>query len=208
MLLGVAASAMHHATRGGSRRSHARATAGDCAMPRTASGAPASGQLARRWVRVGLWLAMLGAAGIAASRTVARNRDWSSPDAITNSTARACPGSAKAMLSLGTMHLTRKQHAAAHDAFRAALRIHPTYCDALQWLGRLAFMEGRLKDAEQLLQVCRRLDPLLCVLPCGPSLADDLALADCCCARCLMLCTHTRAGDARFRRVPPSRRRR
>ena len=98
-----------------------------------------------------MWLAMLGAAGIAASRTVARNRDWSSPDAITNSTARACPGSAKAMLSLGTMHLTRKQHAAAHDAFRAALRIHPTYCDALQWLGRLAFMEGRCKEAEPLL---------------------------------------------------------
>lgn len=96
-------------------------------------------------------LALLGAAALGAARTMIRNADWASSDAITNATARACPGSAKAVLSLGTMHLARNEHAPARTAFRAALRIHPTYCDALHWLGRLAFMEGRLEEAEPLL---------------------------------------------------------
>ena len=96
-------------------------------------------------------LALTAAAALGAARTRARNLDWASSDAITNATARACPSSAKAMLSLGTMHLARAERPLARRAFRAALRIHPQYCDALYWLGRLAFMEERPRDAEPLL---------------------------------------------------------
>ena len=86
-----------------------------------------------------------------------RNRDWRDSAAITSATATVCPGSAKAQLSLGTLLLQRGDHSGAHQAFRAALRVHPEYSDALYWLGRLAFMRappnepGALGTAEKLL---------------------------------------------------------
>ena len=88
-----------------------------------------------------------------------RNRDWATSDSITAATVSACPGSAKAQVSLGTMHLQRgavgeaatTKRYAARTAFRTALSIHPQYPDALYWLGRVAFIEGRLSDAEPLL---------------------------------------------------------
>ena len=140
LLLGVAASAAMRPT-----------VAVDADAQKARGRALADARSSHHWTRAGVVLALLCAAGLGCARTRTRNLDWSNSDSITNATARACPGSAKAMLSLGTMHLQRKEHEHAHRAFRAALRIHPTYCDALHWLGRLAFMEGRLHDAEPLL---------------------------------------------------------
>lgn len=92
-----------------------------------------------------------GGLALGAAHTWARNRDWLSSDAITTATATVCPGSAKAQVSLGTMHLQKGNHSLAHAAFRAALRIHPEYSDALYWLGRLSLMRGQqLGEAERL----------------------------------------------------------
>ena len=112
-----------------------------------------------RLLRMIFALLLLSAAGLGVMRTRDRNLDWADSDSITNATAHACPGSAKAQISLGTMHLQRKEHTPARTAFRAALRIHPTYCDALYWLGRLSFMEGKLIEAEPLLLAAIEINP-------------------------------------------------
>jgi len=108
---------------------------------------------------------------MASGRTWLRNRDWSDSDSVSRATARVCPSSAKAQLSLGTAHLQSVASSgeqlsrgtahlqrgdlgglgAAHAAFRTALRIHPEYADALYWLGRLGVLNGELPAAERLL---------------------------------------------------------
>ena len=131
------------------------ALAASRALRPPAPAAPASGTLAAaavRGVRLAVVsIALLALAGLGGAKTLARNEEWHDSDSITRSTARACPNSAKAMASLGTLHLMHNQHDEARAAFRDALRIHPTYCDALQWLGRMAFMEKREAVAEPLL---------------------------------------------------------
>ena len=49
------------------------------------------------------------------------------------------------------MHLQHADHVGARRAFRRALSVHPEHSDAVYWLGRLAFMEGRLGQGEKLL---------------------------------------------------------
>jgi hypothetical protein len=122
---------------------------------RSSNGSPGVGGSRRRawWARNALWVAVVTLLALGLGRTVLRNRDWASSHAITAATARACPGSAKAQLSMGTMHLQRQELQEARASFRRALAIHPQYPDAIYWLGRVAFMEGRVKDAEPLLQV-------------------------------------------------------
>ena len=136
------------------------------------------------WSRRGLHIALLSAAALAlalaANRTWRRNEDWRSSDAITIATAAACPASAKAHVSLGTMHLQHDDRAAARASFRAALRIHPQYSDALYWLGRVAFIEGRLDEAESLLTATLQLNAAhpeahLFAALCAARRADDAA---------------------------------
>ena len=113
----------------------------------------------RPWRSVLLLLPVLGAPlTAAAARTWSRNKDWSSSDAITRATAVACPNSAKAQLSLGTMHLQHGDTRSARAAFRAALRIYPEYSDALYWLGRLGLTDGRSAQAERLLNASLELN--------------------------------------------------
>ena len=102
-------------------------------------------------LRLALALLLALLLGGAAVRTWERNRAWADSDSITRATASACPGSAKAQLSLGTMHLQHADYPAARRAFRRALSVHPEHSDAVYWLGRLAFMQGRLGQGEQLL---------------------------------------------------------
>ena len=102
-------------------------------------------------LRLALALLLALLLGGAAARTWERNQAWADSDSITRATASACPGSAKAQLSLGTMYLQHADHVGARRAFRRALSVHPEHSDAVYWLGRLAFMEGRLGQGEKLL---------------------------------------------------------
>ena len=146
MLLGAAASsALRHmlrAPRGRGRRSDA---------PQGQDQARRRRRRRRRLRRAALALLLAAPTAAAAARAARRNADWASSEAITLASAAACPGSAKAQLSLGTARLAAADEAGARRAFRRALAIHPDYPDALYWLGRLALQRGELAQAEALL---------------------------------------------------------
>ena len=135
-----------------------------------------------RWARRLIHLAIAITLSLGSARTWTRNADWSDSNSITAATARACPGSAKAQVSKGTMHLQHGQMEQARLAFRAALTIHPQYPDALYWLGRVAFMQDRLDDAEPLLLAALSLngglpEAHLFAALCATRRADDVAAA-------------------------------
>ena len=137
MLLGAAASAAlraPRAPRGRGRRSDALQGQG-------------RRRLRRRLRRAALALLLAALTAAAAARAARRNADWASSEAITLASAAACPGSAKAQLSLGTSRLAAADEAGARRAFRRALAIHADYPDALYWLGRLALQRGQLLQA-------------------------------------------------------------
>ena len=107
----------------------------------------------RLWLLFGLCALIMGGAW-----TWTRNADWANSDSITLATVSACAGSAKAQVSLGTLHLQRGDFDLAKAAFRAALAIHVENADALYWLGRLAFMKSELSAAEPLLHAALHLN--------------------------------------------------
>ena len=173
MLLGIAASAASEAA---ATRAAAAAAA--------ASAAAAHERRRRRSGRLSRMLLALPVAGMtaaAAARTLRRNVEWRSSAAITRATAAACPGSAKAQLSLGTAHLQHNDAAAARLAFRRALAIVPDYADALYWLGRIALTHGgRPRQAEALLLAALELnsvhaEALLFAALCASRRSDDAA---------------------------------
>lgn len=69
------------------------------------------------------------------TRTVTRNRDWASEEALFTSAARVCPNSAKVQLNSAILMRRQSRWESALQMLDKAQSIEPTYCEADFWRG-------------------------------------------------------------------------
>jgi tetratricopeptide (TPR) repeat protein len=119
------------------------------------------------WDRLGAWVARGGHTRLAgtmvrivlvavlvllSARTVTRNQDWRSTEAIFRSAARVVPGSAKVHAVEGHFLLEKGRPDQAIEALREALRIDPSYETAYLNLGVAYARTERWREAEASLE--------------------------------------------------------
>lgn len=92
-------------------------------------------------------------------RTVVRNRDWRSDDALVASAARSSPNSATAHESLGARLFMRGNFSGARREFERSLEIPPNYGIAHAALAAVYEAEGRLDEAIEAYQTAIEIDP-------------------------------------------------
>lgn len=113
--------------------------------------------LDQHWARNGaawrklLWLVVLLAVGAGALRTLARNRDWRSDEALAASTLAHSPDNVKVAVQLSSALLAREQWEVAESLSRRALRLHPEYSAAGFTLFQALSGQSRLPEAERAL---------------------------------------------------------
>jgi protein O-mannosyl-transferase len=98
------------------------------------------------WTLVGVLLAAL------AARTIVRNRDWKNNFTLFYSGVQAVPGSARAHRNLADEYVKRGQLDDAVKEFQSALRIYPTYPEALENYGLAEARMGNDLEAKKLLE--------------------------------------------------------
>ena len=93
------------------------------------------------------------------TRTVARNRDWSSADRFYTKMAETSPGSAKVYYFYGILHAARGDDLGAIQAYDRAIAIFPAYSEAFHNRGNALARLGRRSEAMDSYRQCLRFDP-------------------------------------------------
>jgi len=96
-----------------------------------------------------LTLCILAAYGL---RTIARNRDWVSEEALFESALTVCPDSAKVLLNTGILARREQDWPLALHRFRRAMEVEPVqYCEPLYWIGLTLVNSGAVMQGQDYL---------------------------------------------------------
>jgi tetratricopeptide (TPR) repeat protein len=100
---------------------------------------------------------------VIAGRTVVRNDDWASTEALMQSAARVVPTSAKVHAALGGVALAKEDWSKALEHFHEAMEIYPDYIHTAVTinlnLGTALFKTGQTTEAIQAYERAVELDP-------------------------------------------------
>jgi len=86
------------------------------------------------------------------ARTIQRSSEWIDEDTLFTSGMFVCPLNAKVHYNIGKVRGEKGQVEVAEKFYREAIRLNPTYDQALNNLGNLIKDNGRYKEAEVLLE--------------------------------------------------------
>ncbi|KAK3745099.1 hypothetical protein QZH41_015084, partial [Actinostola sp. cb2023] len=84
--------------------------------------------------------------------TIKRNGQWLDEDSLFTSGQAVCPLNAKVHYNIGKVRSNQHNDEEALRYYRQAVRLNPTYHDALNNLGNLLKEKGEIKEAEELLE--------------------------------------------------------
>ncbi|EDO43484.1 predicted protein [Nematostella vectensis] len=85
-------------------------------------------------------------------RTVQRTSEWLTEEKLFTSGQAVCPLNAKVHYNIGKVRSTQQRDEEALAYYREAVRLNPTYSDALNNLGNLLKEKGEISEAEKLLE--------------------------------------------------------
>jgi tetratricopeptide (TPR) repeat protein len=99
------------------------------------------------------WLLTAALCVAAAARTVLRNADWASEEALFLSALTVCPDSAKVLLNSGILARRAQDWPLALQRFTRALEVEPVqYCEPWYWLGVTHINSGAIPQGQDYLQ--------------------------------------------------------
>lgn len=87
-----------------------------------------------------------------AARTIQRSSDWIDEDSLFTSGLSVCPLNAKVHYNVGKVRTEKRELQMGEKFYREAIRLNPTYDQALNNLGNLIKDDGRYEEAEVLLE--------------------------------------------------------
>ena len=99
------------------------------------------------------WLLTAALCLACAARTVVRNQDWESEEALFLSALTVCPDSAKVLLNSGILARRAQDWPLALQRFSRALEVEPVqYCEPWYWLGLTLINSGSIPEGQDYLQ--------------------------------------------------------
>jgi len=98
------------------------------------------------------WLFLITVLAALSVRAAVRNRDWRDNFTLYSAAIQVVPGSAKMHNAIASQYAQRGEIEAARAEFQTALRIYPSYPEALESFGLLESNMGREQESRRLLE--------------------------------------------------------